>query len=52
MKVSSLNKFFEKVGVWQLRFRWRILAALLAVSVGCLAGLPKFKMASDDEAGF
>lgn len=52
MKVSSINKFFEKVGAWQLRFRWQILAALLAVSVLCLAGLPKFKMASDDEAWF
>lgn len=52
MKVSSINKFFEKVGVWQLRFRWRILAALCALSVICLAGLPKFKMASDDEAWF
>ena len=52
MKVSSINKFFEKAGVWQLRFRWRILAALCALSVICLAGLPKFKMASDDEAWF
>ena len=52
MKVSSINKFFEKVGAWQLRFRWQILAALLAVSALCLAGLPKFKMASDDEAWF
>ncbi|MEE3411660.1 MAG: MMPL family transporter [Treponema sp.] len=52
MKVSSINKFFEKVGVWQLRFRWRILAVLCALSVICLAGLPKFKMASDDEAWF
>ncbi len=52
MKVSSINKFFEKAGVWQLRFRWRILAALCALSVVCLAGLPKFKMASDDEAWF
>ena len=52
MKVSSINKFFEKAGVWQLRFRWRILAVLCALSVVCLAGLPKFKMASDDEAWF
>ena len=52
MKVSSINKFFEKAGAWQLRFRWRILAALCALSVVCLAGLPKFKMASDDEAWF
>ena len=52
MKVSSINKFFEKAGVWQLRFRWRILAILCALSVICLAGLPKFKMASDDEAWF
>lgn len=52
MKVSSINKFFEKAGVWQLRFRWRILAALCALSLVCLAGLPKFKMASDDEAWF
>lgn len=35
-----------------MRFRWRILAALCALSVICLAGLPKFKMASDDEAWF
>ena len=52
MKVSSINKFFEKAGVWQLRFRWWILAVLCALSVVCLAGLPKFKMASDDEAWF
>ncbi len=52
MKVSSINKFFEKAGAWQLRFRWRILAILCAVSALCLAGLPKFKMASDDEAWF
>ena len=52
MKVSSINKFFEKAGTWQLRFRWQILIALCAVSALCLAGLPKFKMASDDEAWF
>ena len=41
MKVSSINKFFEKIGAWQLRFRWQILIALCAVSALCLAGLPK-----------
>ncbi len=52
MQVSKINKFFEKIGLWQLRYRWRILAVVCAVSALCLAGLPKLKMSSNEEEWF
>ena len=52
MKVTYINKIFAKLGAWQIRFRWAILAAICALSVVCLTGLPKLTMASNEEDWF
>ena len=52
MKVTYINKIFAKLGAWQIRFRWAILAVICAVSVVCLTGLPKLTMANNEEDWF
>ena len=52
MKVTYINKIFAKLGAWQIRFRWAILAVICAVSAVCMVGLPKLSMSSNEEDWF
>ncbi|OWV24235.1 RND transporter [Fibrobacter sp. UWB2] len=52
MKVEKFNEFFGKVGQAQIRNRWKILAALLIVTVVCCLGLSNFSLALGEEGWF
>ena len=52
MKVEKFNGFFGKVGQAQIRNRWKILAALLIVTVVCCLGLSNFSLALGEEGWF
>ncbi len=52
MKVTRINTIFAKIGAWQIRYRRAILYVTLIISALCLAGLPKLKMSSNEEAWF
>ena len=52
MKVTSINKFFAKLGAFQLKYRYIILAILLVFSVVSFSGLKNFKMDSNEEDWF
>ena len=49
MKTERLHKFFKKVGVFQLKYRWLCLALLAAVTVAGILGVKSFKVSSADE---
>lgn len=52
MNVSDINKKFAKIGAWQLKHRWQILACTLVVTVfGCL-GLPRLELSANEEDWF
>lgn len=48
MKVSKINKFFRKVGEWQVKHRWLCLFALLAWTLVCLSGMRNFRSESNN----
>ena len=52
MKTERLHKFFKKVGVFQLKYRWLCLALLAAVTVAGILGVKSFKVSSADEDEF
>jgi len=52
MNISSVNKIFLKIGEIQLRWRWLILGAIILFTVFCFSGLPKLKMANNEEEWF
>ncbi|MBB5218731.1 putative RND superfamily exporter protein [Treponema rectale] len=49
MQISNINSFFKKAGQFQLRFRWVILILICIFSIISLSGLPKLKMANNEE---
>ena len=52
MQISNINFFFKKAGQFQLRFRWVILILICVFSIISLSGLPKLKMANNEEDWF
>ncbi|MBQ7538828.1 MAG: MMPL family transporter [Treponema sp.] len=52
MNISSVNKIFFKIGEIQLRWRWLILGAIILFTAFCFSGLPKLKMANNEEEWF
>ncbi|MBQ8678829.1 MAG: MMPL family transporter [Treponema sp.] len=52
MNISSVNKIFFKIGEIQLRWRWIILGAIILFTAFCFSGLPKLKMANNEEEWF
>ncbi len=52
MNISSVNKIFLKIGEIQLRWRWLILGAIILFTAFCFSGLPKLKMANNEEEWF
>ena len=52
MKVEKFNEFFGKVGQAQIRNRWKILVALLIVTIICCLGLSNFSLALGEEGWF
>ena len=52
MQVSRVNKFFARLGYFQIRFRWLVLSATIIVTVLACLGLPRLKMTSSEEEWF
>ena len=52
MNISSVNKIFLKIAEVQLRWRWLILGAIILFTAFCFSGLPKLKMANNEEEWF
>ena len=52
MQVSRVNKFFARLGRFQVKFRWLILLATVIVTVLACLGLPRLQMTSSEEEWF
>lgn len=52
MKVAKINKFFEKLGRTQIRYRWIFLAVLFILTAICCSGLTKFSLARGKDGWF
>ncbi len=48
MKVSQINAFFHKVGEFQIKHRWLLLALILAFTLVCLSGMKNFRTESNN----
>lgn len=52
MKVATINKFFEKIGRAQIKFRWVILAVFLLITLICSLGLGNFALNPGSEGWY
>jgi len=52
MNVEKLSHFFGKIGRAQLRHRWKILIALIIVTVICCSGLSQFALDIGEDGWF
>ena len=52
MKVAQINKFFEKLGRTQIRYRWVFLAVLFILTAICCSGLTNFSLARGKDGWF
>ena len=52
MKVEKLSQFFGKIGRAQLRHRWKVLIALIIVTVICSSGLSQFALDIGEDGWF
>ena len=52
MQVSRVNQFFARMGRFQVKYRWLILAATLILTIAACLGLPHLSMSSSDDEWF
>lgn len=52
MQVSRVNKFFARMGRFQIKNRWFVLAATLILTIAACFGLPRLSMSSSDDEWF
>ena len=52
MKVSKINDCFEKLGRFQVKYRWVFISVLAVVTVFCCLGLPRLKLDNGEEDWF
>ncbi len=52
MTVSAINNFFGKIGRFQIKYRFPVLAVFLLLTIVCCAGLAKFKIANGTDGWY